>query len=313
MRVLVVRLGAMGDVLHVLPAVSSLRASFPDAEIAWAIEPRWRILLEGNPQVDRVIEVDRRSVAGVRRARRELQEFAAEVAIDAQGLIKSAVVARMSGAERRYGFDRSEAREPWAAMLYTHPVRTGSAHMVDRAQDLMRAMGATVRSDESPLPLGKSEGSLPEGPFVLTSPLAGWGSKQWPVGYYSELASLLRTEWQMPLVVNGSPQAEPELRTVGGAMVHVGSIGGLIDATRKATLVVGVDSGPLHLAAALGKKGVAIYGPTDPERNGPRGGEFRVLREAEALTSYKRHATVAASMAAITPAMVLDALREVSR
>ncbi len=105
---------------------------------------------------------------------------------------------------------------------------------------------------------------MPEGDFVLASPLAGWGAKQWPLENYARLADKLRRDCGLPLVLNAPHPIE-----MAGAMSHVSGIPGLIDATRRATAVVGVDSGPMHLAAALGKPGVAIFGPTDPARNGP--------------------------------------------
>jgi heptosyltransferase-1 len=115
----------------------------------------------------------------------------------------------------------------------------------------------------------------------------------------------------MPLVVNGPPQAAGLLASVPGAQLHLSGVAGLIDATRRAYAVIGVDSGPLHLAAALGKPGVAIYGPTDPASHGPYGGSIRVLRWADAVTSYKRRSEIDESMRAITPLAVLEALGDV--
>ena len=154
---------------------------------------------------------------------------------------------------------------------------------------------------------GTPEGSLPAQPFVLASPLAGWGSKQWPVERWSELAAML----DLPLVVNGPPSSQSELSAIKGASVHLSSVAGLIDATRRATAVVGLDSGPLHLAAALAKPGVALFGPTDPARNGPYGTSFRVLRDPRAVTDYHRRDEPDASMRTITPAMVAEALHDV--
>jgi heptosyltransferase-1 len=178
---------------------------------------------------------------------------------------------------------------------------------VDRNVELAMAAGAKVRCMETPMPAGKPEGDLPAGPFVLTSPMAGWVSKQWPAEYFAELARLIAP---VPLVLNGAPGAEKELRAIAGnARIHLSGIEGLIDATRRAAAVVGVDSGPLHIAAALGKPGVAIFGPTDPARNGPYGGTITVLRDGAAVTTYKRESTVSSCMRAIEPAQVAAALR----
>ena len=166
------------------------------------------------------------------------------------------------------------------------------------------AAGASSLLHTFSLPEGSPEGKLPEGKFVLTSPLAGWGSKQWPVEFYQELAGRL----DVPLVVNGPPDAADILSTIRGAHVHLSGIAGLIHATRRAQAVIGVDSGPLHLAAALSKPGVAIFGPTDPSRNGPYGGTIRVLRSAGVATTYKRVTGTHDSMRAISPDDVLEAL-----
>jgi heptosyltransferase-1 len=115
------------------------------------------------------------------------------------------------------------------------------------------------------------------------------------------------------LVLNGPPSAEQLLRSVPDTLTHVSSIAGLIHATRRAAAIIGVDSGPMHLAAALGKPGVAIFGPTDPARNGPYGGAFRVLRSPRAVTTYKRRSHADGSMREITPEQVCRALEELLR
>ena len=224
--------------------------------------------------------------------------------MDLQGLIQSALVAASAKADKIVGLARTQARESFAAMFYSSAVRTSAVHRVDRYLELVAAAGASSLLRTFPLPPGKPEGTLPEGPFVLACPLAGWGSKQWPLDHYAELAKLLN----IPLVVNGPPDGEDVLRQIQGAQIHLSGLEGLIDATRRAQAVVGVDSGPLHLAAALGKSGVAIYGPTDPATHGPYGGTLRVLRSSSAVTSYKRRAADPGSMRAISPAEVLDAL-----
>jgi heptosyltransferase-1 len=308
MRILVVRLGAMGDVIHALPAVATLRRSFPQAHLAWAIEPRWQPLITG--AVDEVLPLNRRDFASVRAAVGQMRKQGFDLAIDMQGLIKSAVVARFSGATRIAGYAYPLLRERLAGLLYTERHNTTATHIVDRHVALANACGALQTCREFRLPLGKPEGALPENGFVLSSPFAGWSSKEWPLEHYAELANLLRDRLGCALVLNGHAKVEPLLRQVPGTIPHISSIEGLIDATRRARAVIGLDSGPLHLAAALRKPGVAIFGPTDPARNGPYGGSLRVLRDPAAITSYKRRDTIDPSMRAITPRMVIDALEE---
>lgn len=302
-RILVVRLGSMGDVIHALPAVASLKHSFPHSRLSWVIKPRWAPLLEGNPFVDEIIPFSR-TAREILSTRRHLRQERFDLAVDLQGLIQSALVAASAKADKVVGLARSQARESFAAMFYSATVRTTAIHRVDRYLELVAAAGASNLLRTFPLPPGEPEGTLPEGPFVLACPLAGWGSKQWPLGHYAELAGHL----QMPLVVNGPPDAAHLLNRIQGAHVHLSGLGGLIDATRRAHAIVGVDSGPLHLAAALCKPGVAIYGPTDPASHGPYGGTLRVLRSANAVTSYKRHAADDGSMRSVSPAEVIEAL-----
>jgi heptosyltransferase-1 len=302
-RILVVRLGSMGDVIHALPAVASLKHSFPHSRLSWVIKPRWAPLLEGNPFVDEVVPFNR-TAREILETRRLLRREHFDLAVDLQGLIQSALVAASARADKIVGLARSQARESFATMFYSSAVRTTALHRVDRYLELVSAAGASNLLRTFPLPSGKPEGSLPDGPFVLACPLAGWGSKQWPLGHYTELAKHLN----VTLVVNGPPDTLDVLKQIEGAHVHLSGIEGLIDATRRAQAIVGVDSGPVHLAAALGKSGVAIYGPTDPASHGPYGGSLHVLRSSTAVTSYKRRASDSGSMRAISPAEVLESL-----
>jgi heptosyltransferase-1 len=306
-RILVVRMGAMGDIIHTLPAAASLKHSFAGSRLVWVVDERWAPLLEGNPFVDRVVAVARRNMAEVRESLRRLRAERYDVAVDFQGLVKSAVAASLARAERIFGFHQSQAREKWAALFYSNRVKCAAAHVVERNLELAAAAGAASVLRAFPLPEGRQESALPEKPFVLACPLAGWRSKQWPVEYWAEVARRLPEEHGMELVVDG-PRGALEAFEGTGALVHYSTLAGLIHATRRAAAVVGVDSGPLHLAAALGKPGVAIYGPTDPARNGPYGGTMTVLRHPGAATSYKRGAEIDGAMRQITPDRVLGAL-----
>ncbi len=261
--ILLVRMGAMGDIIHTLPAAAAL------GRVAWLVKPKWAPLLEGNPAVAEIVT----SMPGRR----------FDTAYDFQGLIKSALMARV-GSGKVIGFE--DPREAPAAWFYSKRQPRQGAHIVD--QNLSLAGGGRAQFW---LPPGEREGQLPEGRFVLACPLAGWKGKQWPLENYRRLAELLPA----PLVLTGPP---------GSGLDHESAIPGLIDATRRAAAVVGVDSGPLHLAAAIGVPGVAIYGPTDPARHGPYGGSIKVLRQPGAATTYRRGDTFDASMLAITPEAV---------
>jgi len=308
-RIVVVRLSSMGDVIHALPAAASLKHSFPGSCLTWVVNPRWAPLLEDNPFIDRLVMFSRHSWSGIREAWRGLRAERYDVAVDFQGLIQSALVASAARPTRIYGFHQSQLREPLAGLIYSDRVTSSSAHVVDRNLDLAAAAGAANVLKSFPLPQGIPECELPVGRFVLANPLAGWGAKQWPLDRFTALARLLAEELGVAMVVNGPPQATAELARVTGAIPHFSGLAGLIDATRRAAAVVGVDSGPLHLAAALAKPGVAIFGPTDPARNGPYGGSLEVLRAPDARTSYKRRSEPDPSMLAITVEMVFESLR----
>jgi len=301
-RILAVRLGAMGDIIHALPAVAALKQR--GAHVTWVVEPRWAALLEENPYLDRVLLLRRGSAAGLLKSWRELRAGCYDLAVDFQGLLKSAAVAAAARPARVIGFDAPLLRERAAGVFYTDRVAAGGAHVVDRNCELA---GCAEAPRVFPLPAGRAEGELPEGRFVLASPLAGWRRKQWPEEHYAALARRLKHELDVPLVLNGQESAH--LPAIEDAVSHVSGLPGLIHATRRAAAVVGVDSGPLHIAAALGKPGVAIFGPTDPARNGPYGGSLGVLRIADAATTYDRGGEIDESMRRVSPDEVFEELR----
>ncbi len=310
-RILVVRLGAFGDILHALPAVASLKHSFAGAHLTWAVEPKWTALLEDNPFVDQVLPVARDSMGLLRESWRQLRASRYDFAVDFQGLIKSALVASCARPSRIFGFHQSQIRERVAALFYSNKTISRAAHVVDRNLDLAAAAGAASVVRSFPLPAGRAEAELPAGDFVLASPLAGWRGKQWPLEHYKKLAGWLRRELKIPLVLDGPPSAARLFAEIPDAIPHASTLPGLIYATRRAAAVVGVDSGPLHLAAALRKPGLALFGPTDPARNGPYGDTLRVLRDPAAVTTYQRSTAIDESMWRLSAERVFEALRSV--
>jgi heptosyltransferase-1 len=301
--VLMIRLGAMGDIIHALPAAATLKQSFPDRKTIWLVSPRWISLLEGNPFIDELMPFDRAGWYSWRLLRRIRPDFA----IDFQGLVQSALAGRIAGPREFYGFVSSVAREPLASLFYTRRVAVRGPHRVQRNLQLAAAAGATKQTQQAWIPNGFPEGDLPSTPFVLTSPFAGWASKQWPLRRYGRLAEILNHEG-IQLVANVPARRAHELTKLGHVRIHSSSLPGLIDATRRAIAVIGVDSGPLHLAAALNKPGVALFGPTDPAQTGPFDSRMTVLRAPGAETTYRRGARVHSSMTEITVQQVAEAL-----
>jgi len=195
-RILVVRLGAMGDVIHALPAVTTLKRNFPAALITWVIDPKWAPLLDDNPHISEVAVFNRRNWSSIRSTWSLLRRHRFDTAIDLQGLMKSGLLTAVSGAATRIGFHRSQAREPLASWFYNRPVRTAAAHVVDQNLELAAAAGANRISREFPVPRGAAEGDLPKGPFVLACPMQGGNrnSGRWNItlrlpGHYGRMAA----------------------------------------------------------------------------------------------------------------------------
>lgn len=305
--ILIVRLGAMGDIIHALPAAASLKLSFPDRRVIWVAARKWVPLLEGNPYLASVIPYERKSVAGLSATWKRLRAIQPGIAIDFQGLVQSALAGRVARPDAFIGLDKTSARESAAAWFYTQPTHAVGPHRVERCLQLAVAAGATNLTEEAWLPAGRAEGDLPASPFVLANPFAGWVSKQWPIDYYDSLAKKLAAEG-LSLVVNVPESRAAELQSFKSLQVQCSTIAGLIHATRRAAAVIGVDSGPLHIAAALKKTGVAIYGPTDPAQTGPFKSPITVLRAPNTVTTYRRDNEIHASMKAITPGQVAESL-----
>lgn len=344
-RILIVRLGAMGDILHAMPAVYLLRSVYPKAQIGWVVELRWSELLrtksdaeprsKDQPLVDFVHMVDTRKwrknllAVDTRRqasaALREVREKRYDIAIDFQGAIKSAMVAKLSGAKTILGFV-----DPWekpASLMYTSKIKVNPTHVVERNRELVLALAEQFgdTSDKgrfgSLLPDGDEEfaqSKLPElkldSRFAILNPGAGWGAKQWPVDRYAEVARALGKDGVRSLV-NFGPGEEELARLVedqseGDAIAAQFTISQLIAVTRRASLFIGGDTGPLHLAAALKVPVVALFGPTDPARTGPYGTRSVVLRDPTSVTSHKRNRETEVGLKNITAEQVIAAARQ---
>ncbi len=358
---LIVRLGAMGDVIHTLPAAATLRHAFPEAQIGWAVEERWAELLcaksaapsgprsPSRPLVDLVHVVNTKSwrksplAAETRHqlsaALTEVREQKYELAIDFQGAIKSALLARFSGAETVFGMHRP--REGPAKIFYARQVEAEGTHVIEQyaslAQRVIREFASAVSCSDPhvgtgahtlPVELG-STFEFPRDPvaessareklqnigerFVILNPGAGWAAKQWPAERYGEVARALAAQGLCAIVNFGPGEeelADAAQRASGGIARPVScSLAELIALTRRASLFIGGDTGPLHLAAALGIPVVAIFGPTDPNRNGPYGGRNIVLRNPASKTSLSHTGTPDPGLLQITAEEVVAAAR----
>lgn len=275
MRVLVVRLGAMGDIVHTVPAVAALAAALPGLEMDWLVERRHRPVLDAFALGVTPVEVDpSRSWTGTIQTVRALRTRAYDVAVDFQGLLKSAVLARLSGARRVAGFARTALREPMAAAFYTETVDPATGgHVILKNFALARHLGVTDETIH--LPLAPSAESLPPGPYAALNAGAGWPNKQWAPERFGALAAWIRQTQGLSSLVTWGPGEEALAARVIAASDGAASMAppttpsGLLALMGKAAIVVSGDTGPIHLAAAAGAPIVGIYGPTDPARNGP--------------------------------------------
>ena len=290
MRILIVRLSSLGDVVHALPIAANARRA--GAEVAWVTESAYTGLLETNPHVDRVFSADtkrwRRSLFSpgtapeVLALSRSLRKFAPDVVIDVQGLWKSAVLARLVGAPV-VGFAAADRREPSSAILCDLPVRPRpGSHVVDRNLALAEAAGFPIgpRRPEADFLLARES---PEAdaflagqtrPFAIYPPGAGRPEKTWGEARFAALAELLARERGLSAVVSWGPGDEERARKMSAMLPHARtlpllSIPDLARVVAASSLFVAGDTGPLHLADALGTPTLALFGPTDPARNGP--------------------------------------------
>ncbi len=333
MKVLIVRVGAMGDVLHALPAVAALRRARPDWGIDWVVDPRWEALLRGDGRgvVDTTFVAETmlwskapvsvetlRSVLGLRR---KLREGKYDVVVDMQGTIRSAVIGRMAGGKSLVGY--ANPREALAARMYGRKVERRGEHVVEQGASLLgEAVGIELEPIAAALPVTQWAEAWAEQEAVLSRPMCvlgaggGWGAKQWPAERYGELAKVVRG-MGFDVVVNAVRKEDAvPLRVVevseGAARMVVCNVAGLVALMRRADVYVGGDTGPTHLAAMLAVPLVALFGPTDPARNGPWGvGPKVVVRDADSVTTYKRTAEVEAGLAKLTVERVVEALREI--
>jgi lipopolysaccharide heptosyltransferase I len=323
-RFLVVRLTALGDILHTVPAVAALRAAHPNAKLDWVVERKWAPVLEGSPAIDDVIAFDRRSAWGAVECVQRLQENHYACAIDFQGLYKSSILAGLSAAGRRIGFDRNWAREEGAAMFYTERVIPKGRHVAELNYSLAERAGA-LRPARPEYPLRVPAGGAASirsrlhdlgisGEYIVVGPGGSWRAKCWPVERYGEFCREFEKRFAMSVIVIHGPSEKSLAEEVARAAVPARpvilatTIEELMGLLAHAQCIIAADSGPLHLAAALGTRVIGLYGPTDPARNGPFVPGAAIVHKARPEEiSYKRRSDYSPAMLRITVEDVLSA------
>lgn len=337
-RILIVRLSAMGDIINSLPVAAALRKSQPDAAIDWVIEERWAELLSApgtahdsprspqKPLVNNIYTVNtkrwrkdlfaRKTREEVLALRRQVRDAGYSRVIDVQGAIRSAVIARFSGSRNIVGF--AKPREPQSKYFYTHCKPARGAHIIEQNVSLTGLLLPTPDTDMLPHDPAAEAWRDEElqrlalsHRYAILSPGAGWGAKEWPAERYGELATMLAKEGIVSLV-NCGPKEVDLARTVEASSGNLAkpiacSISQLIALLRKAALFVGGDTGPMHLANLMRVPVVAVFGPTDPARNGPFYPPFEVVRHQSSQTDYSHKSKEHAGLMNTTAAEVYEA------
>jgi lipopolysaccharide heptosyltransferase I len=326
-RILIVRLSALGDVVHGLPVLCALRQVFPDAHIGWVVEERAAAVLEGHAALNSLIRVPRgwlKSPRAVLRLRRRLTSERFDVSIDLQSLTKSALAARLCGARWRIGAGGRDGRE-LSKWFNNELVSIRASHVIEHYLALLRPLGIVDPQVHFRLPQWPqavrtmnrflSERGLLPGGFAIVNPGAGWASKQWPAERYAAVARFLGDRFGLPSVAMWAGTAERDLSqsivTDGGGWVRLApptSIHELAELSRRAALFVGSDTGPLHLAVAAGTRAVSLHGTTKASWSGAYGAaNLRLQAYFEDGTSRQRREADNRAMRAISVETVCHA------
>lgn len=325
---LIVRLGSLGDLIHTLPAAALLRRAHPDARIDWLVEAPHRDLLDLVPMLSSVIVMKGRSLSGWLATSRELRPRRYDVALDFQGLIKSAALARFAGAKAVVGFDRAALREPAARFFYSRMANVGegrhviaknlalAAQALEIPRDPAAPLEFPIRDIDSPAVTAVRAQGI--GRFALINPGAAWPNKRWPADRFGAIALILRDVHGLTPVVLWGPGeralAESVVAASGGAGIVAPEtqLPDLVALSREASFMISGDTGPLHIACAMRTPTVSLFGPTDAMRNGPWDARDVVLtRYDQCPCHYKRQCQQPAAWC--LPEITVEQVREAIR
>ncbi len=305
-RILIIKPSALGDVVHTLPALNLLRRRFPDAHIGWVVSGAFASLLEGHPQLDEVIRFERRrfargwrdplAAAKLFRFARDLRTGEFDLVIDLQGLLRSGWMTMRTRAPIRVGFSRTREL---AHFFYTHRVDAGPAeqHAIDRYLRVCQFIGCGREPVEFQFHVtdedrAKVASMVPlDQPFCVLLPGSNWPTKRWPAENFSALAPLVRERFGLAAVVAGGSEVSEIAARIPDATDLTGrtNLRELVALLERADLVIANDSGPMHIAAALGRPLVTMFGPTNPQRTGPYGRIDSIVRiDIECSPCYSR-------------------------
>jgi len=322
-RFLVVRLGSLGDIVHTFPAVAGLRESFPSSDIVWLTHPRWVELVKASGLATEIWPIDSRDLRSVRNVLAKIRSQSWDAAIDYQGLWKSALLPFLGSVRTRIGFASQTIREYGVPILYTDRVSCRATHIAEQNGELTLRAGASKSVGNVTLTFPTCDEKVLRDQlandgttrYIVLSPGGGWRSKCWPADLFGALCQRIHDRHGIRCVINYGQGEEWLVSAVKAAsgnshpLAYDGELGQLMALLRNAACIVGGDTGPLHLAVALGTPAVALFGPTDPARNGPYPPGEIVLRSPNAVTTYKRGDKTDPSLLQISLDQVLEALQ----
>lgn len=295
MRILIVKLGSIGDIVHTLPTLAAIRRALPEAEIGWAVERRSAEILRGNSLIDNLIELDTRAMRGGKRIEkilleasrqwRELRRFKFDVALDFQGLLKSAAIAKFSKTKHRYGFSSRNLREPASRFLLDETIEAEpKTHVIRKNLELAaNALKISVPNENYEFPIFTDEAHRLEAEkiiaetgdnFAILNPAGGWMTKLWHAEKFGALADRIWEENGLVSIVTTAPNetelAEKVLHNGKSGKVFLAqpSLKGFYELAKRAKIYVGGDTGPTHIAVAAAAPTIGIFGPTEWWRNG---------------------------------------------
>jgi heptosyltransferase-1 len=298
-NILIVKLSAIGDVIHALPVAHALKQTYPQARITWVVEKPAYDLLTNNPYIDEIIIFDKpkfKSLVGllsnVYKFTKLLKSHNFDLAIDLQGLFKSAAISYLSGAPKRLVY--CNARELSDKIGQRICGNHENGHVVDRYLDVARHLGCKIDQVEFPMNITESEtqkaeaianhaGFQLENPYIVLAPGTNWPSKCWPTTHFAKLADKLYDDHIIPVIIGGPSDNRLAQEIIDNTKIPPIDLTGktslkqLAYIIKKSQAFVGGDTGPMHLAVAAGTRAVAMFGPTDPKRNGPYGENHKVL------------------------------------
>ena len=340
MNILIVKLSAIGDVIHTIPSLVALRKLYPDAHITWVIEEAAAELVNNHPYLNEVIISRRKSWAKdlqngqIRRPLREIRSFLKklrkhpyDLVIDFHGLLKSSLIVLLSRGKRKLGYD--SLQELSGLFLNEKIPEDMNKHAVDRYLDFPRYLGANINDAEFTLPLtDESEAAgqllfdqygLENKKFIAINPVAFWETKLWDDDKFAQLADLIAANLYINVVFTGS-EKEPIEKIIALAKSRPVNLGGntsLLDLAylyKRAMMVITTDSGPMHLAAAAGTSVIALFGPTDPARTGPYGTGHTIIRAGLPCSPcFLKKCSTKKCMQDISPEQVFAVIAEKSR